>query len=102
MVFNSLSTFFITWSMTGMRISTPFFITWNNGWGQIYSILGSNDLAPDKEWVEIRTDSWVDGLGSDGSGGIPSARDTEGLLANTEFVPFSSGYQYFKLRIKQR
>ena len=77
-------------------------ITWNNGWGQIYSILGSNDLAPDKEWVEIRTDSWVDGIGRDGSGGIPSARDTEGLLENTEFVPFSSGYQYFKLRIKQR
>ena len=74
-------------------------LTWSNGWGQIYAILGSNDL---EAWDEIETESWVSGIGPDGSGGIPSARDTLGLVENTEFVSYATGYRFFKLRIKQR
>ena len=74
-------------------------LTWSNGWGQIYAILGSTDL---EHWDEIKTENWVDGIGLDGSGGIPSARDTDGLVENSEFVSYDTGYQFFKLRIKQR
>ncbi len=74
-------------------------ITWSNGWGQIYAILGSRDL---ESWDEIETENWVDGIGLDGSGGIPSARDTLGLVENTEFVSYDTGYRFFKLRVKQR
>ncbi len=61
-------------------------LTWSNGWGQIYSILGSNDL---ENWDAVITD-------------IPSARDTDGLVENTQFVGFDTGYHFFKLRIDQR
>ena len=61
-------------------------ITWSNGWGQIYSILGSNDL---EAWDPVVT-------------GIPSARDTEGLVENALFVSFDTGYRFFKLHIDQR
>lgn len=74
-------------------------LTWSNGWGQIYAILGSNDL---EAWEEIETENWVSGIGPDGSGGIPSARDTLGLVENTEFVSYDTGFRFFKLRVKQR
>ena len=61
-------------------------LTWSNGWGQKYSILGSNDL---ENWDAVITD-------------IPSARDTDGLVENTQFVGFDTGYHFFKLRIDQR
>ncbi len=61
-------------------------LTWSNGWGQIYSILGSNDL---ENWDAVIT-------------GIPSARDTDGLVENEQFVSFDTGYNFFKLRIDQR
>ena len=70
-------------------------LTWSNGWGQIYAILGSNDL---EHWTEIEhTGNWDDAIG-----GIPSFRDTRGLVENEEFVSFDTGYKFFKLRIKQR
>ena len=61
-------------------------LTWSNGWGQKYSILGSNDL---ENWVPVITD-------------IPSARDEAGLVENEQFVGFDTGYNFFKLRIDQR
>ena len=69
-------------------------LRWSNGWGQVYAILGSNDL---EFWDEIKTENWDDDLD-----GIPSARDTDGLVENVEFVSFDTGYRFFKLRIKQR
>lgn len=69
-------------------------LSWSNGWGQIYAILGSNDL---EHWDEVKTENWDDAIG-----GIPSARDTQGLVENVEFVSFDTGYTFFKLRIKQR
>lgn len=61
-------------------------LTWSNGWGQLYSILGSNDL---EDWNAVVTD-------------IPSARDTDGLVENTQFVSFDTGYRFFKLHIDRR
>ena len=61
-------------------------LTWSNGWGQKYSILGSNDL---ENWTPVITD-------------IPSARDTDGLVENVQTVGFDTGYRFFKLRIDQR
>ncbi len=61
-------------------------LTWSNGWGQKYSILGSNDL---ENWDVVISD-------------IPSARDTDGLVENEQFVGFDTGYNFFKLRIDQR
>ena len=70
-------------------------LTWSNGWGQIYAILGSTDL---EHWTEIEhTENWDDEIG-----GIPSFRDTKGLVENSEFVSFDTGYNFFKLRVKQR
>ena len=69
-------------------------LSWSNGWGQIYAILGSNDL---EHWDEVKTENWDETIG-----GIPSARDTQGLVENVEFVSFDTGYNFFKLRIKQR
>ena len=61
-------------------------LTWSNGWGQKYSILGSNDL---ENWEDVVTD-------------IPSARDESGLVENTYTVGFDTGYNFFKLRVDQR
>ena len=61
-------------------------LTWSNGWGQKYSILGSNDL---ENWEAVVTD-------------IPSARDESGLIENTYTVSFDTGYKFFKLRVDQR
>ena len=61
-------------------------LTWSNGWGQKYSILGSNDL---ENWEAVATD-------------IPSARDESGLVENTYTVGFDTGYNFFKLRVDQR
>ena len=61
-------------------------LTWSNGWGQKYSILGSNDL---ENWEAVVTD-------------IPSARDESGLVENTYTVGFDAGYNFFKLRVDQR
>ena len=61
-------------------------LTWSNGWGQKYSILGSNDL---ENWEAVVTD-------------IPSARDQSGLVENTYTVGFDTGYNFFKLRVDQR
>ena len=61
-------------------------LTWSNGWGQKYSILGSNDL---EYWDDVVTD-------------IPSARDESGLVENTYTVGFDTGYSFFKLRVDQR
>ena len=61
-------------------------LTWSNGWGQKYSILGSNDL---ENWEAVVTD-------------IPSARDESGLVENTYTVGFDTGYNFFKLRVDQR
>lgn len=61
-------------------------LTWSNGWGQKYSILGSNDL---EYWDDVVTD-------------IPSARDESGLVENTYTVGFDTGYNFFKLRVDQR
>ena len=61
-------------------------LRWSNGWGQEYSVLGSNDL---ENWDEVVT-------------GIPSWRDTDGLVENEQFVSFETGYSFFKLRIDQR
>lgn len=61
-------------------------LTWSNGWGQKYSILGSKDL---KNWEAVVTD-------------IPSARDESGLVENTYTVGFDTGYHFFKLRVDQR
>ncbi|MBQ6925608.1 MAG: choice-of-anchor A family protein [Kiritimatiellae bacterium] len=61
-------------------------LTWSNGWGQKYSILGSNDL---ENWEDVVTD-------------IPSARDEAGLVENTYTVGFDTGYRFFKLRVDQR
>ena len=61
-------------------------LTWINGWGQKYSILGSNDL---ENWEAVITD-------------IPSARDESGLIENTYTVGFDTGYNFFKLRVDQR
>ena len=61
-------------------------LTWINGWGQKYSILGSNDL---ENWEAVITD-------------IPSARDESGLIENTYTVGFDTGYNFFKLRVDRR
>ncbi|MBR3220768.1 MAG: choice-of-anchor A family protein [Kiritimatiellae bacterium] len=61
-------------------------LRWSNGWGQKYSILGSNDL---ENWEAVVTD-------------IPSARDEFGLIENTYTVSFDTGYNFFKLRVNQR
>ena len=61
-------------------------LTWSNGWGQKYSILGSNDL---ENWTPVVTD-------------IPSARDVSGQIENVQTVGFDTGYRFFKLRIDQR
>ena len=61
-------------------------LRWSNGWGQKYSILGSNDL---ENWEAVVTD-------------IPSARDEFGLIENTYTVSFDTGYNFFKLRIERR
>ena len=64
-------------------------LTWSNGWGQKYSILGSNDM---EFWYPIP-----------GHENIPSARDTDGLVENTETIGFDeTEYHFFKLRINQR
>ena len=64
-------------------------LTWSNGWGQKYSILGSNDL---EFWYPIP-----------GHDNILSARDTDGLVENTETIRFEeTDYHFFKLRIDQR
>ena len=64
-------------------------LRWSNGWGQIYAILGSNDM---EFWEPI-----------EGHENILSARDTDGLVENTETIGFDeTDYHFFKLRIIQR
>ena len=76
-------------SQVNLRISVSaegVTLKWSNGWGQKYSILGSNDL---ENWEDVVTD-------------IPSARDESGLVENTYTVGFDTGYNFFKLRVDQR
>ena len=76
-------------SQVNLRISVSaegVTLKWSNGWGQKYSILGSNDL---ENWEAVATD-------------IPSARDESGLVENTYTVGFDTGYNFFKLRVDQR
>ena len=47
-------------------------------------------------------DAPVPAAQGDEIGGIPSFRDTKGLVENEETVSFDTGYKFFKLRIKQR
>lgn len=77
-------------------------LSWNNNWGQVYSIIGSNDLT---EWFDVVT-------------GIPSARDgVEKVVVNPDGtetikvitsetnvykVPFPTEYRFFRLRVDQR
>ena len=64
-------------------------IKWSNGWGQIYTILGSDDL---EYWYPVP-----------GHENILSARDTDGLVENVETIGFDeTNYHFFKLRIDRR
>lgn len=63
-------------------------LMWNNYWGQIYSVMYSNDL---EEWHVCP-----------GFENISSARDSNGSVTNTATIPFSSEMRFFKLRIDQQ
>ena len=63
-------------------------LSWNNYWGQIYTVMESSNL---EEWTP-----------SVGYEGILSARDVDGSITNTVTIPFGEEMKFFKLRVDQQ
>ncbi len=62
-------------------------LTWNNDWGQVYTIMVSQDL---EEWQPHPDPDYQ---------GIPSTRDDDRSIENTVTLPFTDDAQFFKLRV---
>ena len=63
-------------------------LSWNNYWGQIYTVMESSNL---EEWTPTA-----------GYEGILSARDVDGSITNTVTIPFGDEMKFFKLRVDQQ